>query len=190
MSSTLTRKEMLARMFSCDAASNGLFITGVLTTGIYCLPSCPARKPKAVNVTFFFSVDAAQAAGLRACKRCRPDEFYAGIDRDQALAQEITQLLAAEPTAMKSVAMLADKLNVSVGRLYALVQAQLQTTPGELISRYKIAHAQHLLRCSSLGIAQVGFESGFESMSTFYFWFKRCAGTTPAAYRMQQVAPR
>ncbi len=172
-------------MFSCDVASNGRFITGVLTTRIYCLPSCPARKPKASNVKFFFSEEVAKAAGLRACKRCRPDEFYAGIDRDHLLAQDITQLLAAQPAAVKNVAMLAAELNVSVGRLYGLVQEQLQTTPGELISRHKITHAQHLLRSSSLGITQVGFEAGFESMSTFYFWFKRCAGTTPGSYRKQ-----
>lgn len=183
MSKALTREEMLTRMLHCDAAANGLFITGVRTTGIYCLPSCPARKPKAENVTFFFTEAAAQQAGLRACKRCRPDEFYAGVNREQELAQAIVQVLAAKPTAMQNVAMLAAAVDVSVGRLYAIVQAQLNTTPGELIAQHKITHAQDLLANTDHGIAQVAFEAGFESMSTFYFWFKRCVGNTPGNYR-------
>ncbi len=188
MGKVLTREEMLTRMLHCDEAANGLFITGVRTTGIYCLPSCPARKPKPVNVTFFFTEVAAREAGLRACKRCRPDEFYAGINREEALAQEIVQLLVARPTAMQNVAMLAEAVDVSVARLYALVQSELDTTPGELIARHKITHAQQLLRNPALGIAQVAFEAGFESMSTFYFWFKRCAGATPGDYRRSLVA--
>lgn len=188
MNAVFKREEMLSRMLRCDASADGLFITGVRTTGIYCLPSCPARKPKAVNVTFYFSESAAQAAGLRACKRCRPDEFYAGINRERELAGSVAQLLAANPAAMKNVAMLAEAVHVSVARLYAVVESQLDTTPGALIARHKITWARDLLAGSDLGIAQVAFESGFESLSTFYTWFKRCTGVTPGAYRKKAVS--
>src|SRR5277367_6428656 len=58
---------------ACDPRFDGWVFCGVKTTGIYCRPSCPARTPKRENVTFFVSAAAAQAAGFRACKRCRPD---------------------------------------------------------------------------------------------------------------------
>lgn len=56
---------------------DGVFVTGVLSTGIYCRPSCPAITPKVVNMRFYPSAAAAQSAGFRACKRCRPDAFPA-----------------------------------------------------------------------------------------------------------------
>ena len=71
---------MYDRMLASDASYNGHFFTGVLTTGIYCLPSCKARKPKPNNVRFFPTCEAARAAGLRACKKCHPDDFARGAD--------------------------------------------------------------------------------------------------------------
>jgi len=56
-----------------DASADDRFFYGVRTTGIYCRPSCPSRKPKRANVAFFSSVDAAEGAGFRACQRCRPN---------------------------------------------------------------------------------------------------------------------
>ncbi len=74
----LSTETMVARMLASDATMNGRFIVGVRTTKIYCLPSCrPPRKPKPENVTFYTTIADARAAGLRACKRCKPDAFYA-----------------------------------------------------------------------------------------------------------------
>ena len=58
---------------SKDARFDGVFFTAVRTTGIYCRPSCPAITPKRVNIVFYPTAAAAQQAGFRACKRCRPD---------------------------------------------------------------------------------------------------------------------
>ena len=76
----MNQATMYARVLAGDAAYNGRFFTGVLTTGIYCLPSCKARKPKPENVRFFPSCEAARQAGLRACKKCHPDDFARGAD--------------------------------------------------------------------------------------------------------------
>ncbi len=76
---SFSRDTMLSPMQAADAAYDGRFITGVLSTGIYCLPSCRARKPLPHNVEFFDSPTIAQAAGLRPCLRCRPDAFYADV---------------------------------------------------------------------------------------------------------------
>src|ERR1700730_2208706 len=89
--------------FSWDRAEartgrfNGRFLIGVLTTGIYCLPSCPARPPKPENVRLFTSEAEAKAAGLRACKRCRPDLYYRGEDENLALFEGLTARVAAHP---------------------------------------------------------------------------------------------
>src|SRR4028118_1032516 len=68
----LTDQAMLERFYARDRASDGRFLTGVLTTGIYCLPSCPARKPLPENVRFFPTREAAREAGLRPRRRRRP----------------------------------------------------------------------------------------------------------------------
>src|SRR6267142_4293449 len=74
----MSHATMFARVLAGDASCNGRFFTGVLTTGIYCLPACKARKPKVENVRFFPTCEAARAAGLRPCKKCHPDDFAGG----------------------------------------------------------------------------------------------------------------
>src|SRR5258706_13694625 len=76
----MTHAAMFARVLESDASFNGRFFTGVLTTGIYCLPACKARKPKPENVRFFPTCEAARAAGLRACRKCHPDDFARGAE--------------------------------------------------------------------------------------------------------------
>ena len=89
---SFSRDTMLSRMQAADAAYDGRFITGVLSTGIYCLPSCRARKPLPHNVEFFDSPTTAQAAGLRPCLRCRPDAFYAGVYLEEERLYRVTAL--------------------------------------------------------------------------------------------------
>ena len=94
---------MLPKTFSWDRTEaragkfNGKFLIGVLSTGIYCLPSCPARQPKPENVKLFKTEAEAQAAGLRACKRCRPDLFYRGEDGDLQLFDGLAKRVRATP---------------------------------------------------------------------------------------------
>jgi len=70
------RDEMIAAMLACDAAYEGVFFTAVVTTRIFCRPTCSARKPLPKNVIFYASASEAQEAGFRPCLRCRPLEFY------------------------------------------------------------------------------------------------------------------
>src|SRR6476661_786044 len=76
----MTDAQMYARFLASDADYDGRFFTGVLTTGIYCLPSCKARKPKLENIRFLSSCEEARAIGLRACLKCHPDDFERGAD--------------------------------------------------------------------------------------------------------------
>src|SRR5690606_449038 len=98
-----TMRRMLPQPYSWDRTAaragrfDGKFLVGVLSTGIYCLPSCPARPPKPANVRVLRNEAEALAAGLRACKRCRPDLFYRGEDVDSALFAALAERVRAAP---------------------------------------------------------------------------------------------
>lgn len=179
----LTRNEKLQRMYACDQTSDGTFITGVLTTGIYCLPSCPARKPKAQNVRFFDVEDEAINAGLRACKRCKPDLYYAGVNPDQTTLLALIAQLKEAPSSINNIASMAAHANMGLSKLYEVVDRFYKTTPGELMHTYRIAFAQQQLRNQKTNIVEIAFDAGYESVSAFYDRFKRTTGLTPAAYR-------
>lgn len=185
----LSFEEMLRRMYAADSSADGFFVTGVLSTGIYCLPSCPARKPKAENVRFFADEEQAKDAGLRPCKRCRPDAFYAGRDEDYELLMALTRRLQQEPEAFRTVEDLATEAGFGASKLHGLVRRHLRSTPGELIHRYRIQKAQDLLRKPEHGVVEVAFAVGYDSVSAFYRRFKLATGSTPKAFAEQYRAP-
>ena len=187
MNEMIPRAEKLRRMYACDTSANGLFITGVITTGIYCLPSCPARKPKAENVRFFAYEHEARAVGLRPCKRCKPDQFYAGIDPEREKLLEVLNILQHDPANIKSIAEMARRVGIGQSKLYEIVERYFKTTPGELIHAYRIQRARHLLVNLDLGIAAIAFETGYESLSAFYKRFKQKTGLTPHGYRKRAL---
>ena len=86
---------------------DGKFIIGVRTTGIYCLPSCPTHPPKPENVTLVRTEAEAQALGLRACKRCRPDLYYRGVDEGTELFEGLAARVAADSAAFTDASALA-----------------------------------------------------------------------------------
>src|SRR6188768_3696765 len=89
MSTLPTTTEMERAYLENDASYNGLFFLGVRTTGIFCRPTCPARKPLPKNVEYFPTVQAAAFAGYRACKRCRPLEADGQPDWAKQLIEEV-----------------------------------------------------------------------------------------------------
>src|ERR1035437_9118655 len=80
-----------------DRANDGKFLTGVISTGIYCLPSCPARRPKREKVRFFHDPDEARQSGLRPCFRCRPDSFYRGEEFHESLFEQTAARVLPNP---------------------------------------------------------------------------------------------
>ena len=174
---------MWEAVLSKDGSMNGRFITGVHSTGIYCLPSCPARKPKRVNVRFYRDPADAQTAGLRACKKCRPDDFYSGEDaaRDRLVAT-ISQVFAC-PFRFPDVASVVDAFGQSAGTLHHACREHYHETPGALIARARLEFAQRELVSSSDGAVEVGVAAGYESTSAFYERFRSATGLTPIEYR-------
>ena len=179
---TLPRAEMLARMRAADPTADGLFVTGVVTTGIYCLPSCPARKPNPENVVFFGDGAGARAAGLRPCKRCHPDDYEAGIDRERERFASAQRALAADPASVRDVGAFADRVGVSPSTLHALAVRVTGRPPGELIHAARIEAAKRILAAGAETATGTAFAVGYESVSAFYVRFRRATGTTPGAF--------
>ncbi|MBB6098760.1 AraC family transcriptional regulator of adaptative response / DNA-3-methyladenine glycosylase II [Deinobacterium chartae] len=179
----LSRETMLARMLASDATCDGRFITGVLSTGIYCLPSCRARKPRPENVRFFDGPADARAAGLRPCKRCRPDDFYAGRDDGEVLIERLAERVRRQPGTFRDVGALAAAAEVSARKLHELFRHHYHTTPAEFLARSRVAAAHGALLGETRSIAEIAFEVGFESLSAFGENFRRHSAMTAQAYR-------
>jgi AraC family transcriptional regulator, regulatory protein of adaptative response / DNA-3-methyladenine glycosylase II len=162
---------------------DGKFVIGVVTTGIYCLPSCRVHPPKPENVRIFKTEDDAKAAGLRACKRCRPDLFYKGEDWNVSLFEGLAGRVRAAPENFADVSSLASACGVSQTTLGALMRDHAHMAPAAWLRRERVRAASRLLLESSERIADIGFAVGFESESVFHRQFLAFTRMTPGAYR-------
>ncbi len=162
---------------------NGKFLLGVMTTGIYCLPSCAARPPKSQNVQLFRSEDEAKAAGLRACKRCRPDLYYRGEDEDAGLFEGLGARVRKSLEDFPDAGSLARAAGVSQTKLADLFRTHAHLAPAQWLRRLRVGQAADSLLTGRDKIADIGFAAGFESESVFYRQFLAHTRMTPGAYR-------
>lgn len=177
----MTADQMYEKVLAGDSSYNGKFYTGVLTTGIYCLPSCSARKPKRENVRFFSTPEEAEAVGLRACKICKPKEH--GLFLEEQRLERVVADLRANPAGMPSADHLARELGCGKSRLNELFRHYYHTTPASMLVQAKVSRACTLLQTGEASVASVAFDVGYESTSAFYEAFARLTGMSPAAYR-------
>ena len=162
---------------------DGKFILGVMTTGIYCLPSCAARPPKPQNVRLFTTESEAKAAGLRACKRCRPDLYYKGEDENVALFEGLTARVAGRPDELADAGALAKAAGVSLTKLGDLFRDHAHLAPASWLRRKRVQRAAQELLTSRDKVTEIGFGAGFESESVFHRQFLNQMRMTPGAYR-------
>ncbi len=161
----------------------GKVLIGVLTTGIYCLPTCPARQPKAENVRLFRTEAEAQAAGLRACKRCRPDFFYRNYDPDYECLIALIDQMRREPGSINSLTDMVNQSGIGVTKLNALFRRHFHSTPAAYLSRVRIAAACEVLSDPARQIIDAAYTAGYESLSPFYENFRRATGLSPKDYQ-------
>jgi AraC family transcriptional regulator of adaptative response / DNA-3-methyladenine glycosylase II len=178
----MTRDLMLERFYARDRASDGRFITGVLTTGIYCLPSCTARKPLPENVRFFASQDDARSAGLRPCRRCKPDYFYQQYDPDVHLLETLAADVRRSPAAFADAAAMVGVSGIGTTKLNALFRQHFHTTPAAFLARERVAAARRAL-AEGRSVTDAAYAAGYESLSAFHLNFRRQTGLTPGEYR-------
>ncbi|HEY0267422.1 MAG TPA: Ada metal-binding domain-containing protein, partial [Rhizomicrobium sp.] len=162
---------------------DGKFLLGVMTTGIYCLPSCAARPPRPGNVRLFTSEAEAKAAGLRACKRCRPDLYYKGEDENVALFTGLAARVAGAPDGFADASALARAAGVSLTKLGDLFRDHAHLAPAQWLRRQRVKRAASELLHAKDRVAEVGFGAGFESESVFHRQFLGAMRMTPGAYR-------
>jgi AraC family transcriptional regulator, regulatory protein of adaptative response / DNA-3-methyladenine glycosylase II len=179
----LNPAQLYERVLAGDAAYNGRFFFGVTTTGIYCLPSCSARKPKRENTRFFPTAEAARAAGLRACKKCHPDDFARGADPVLESIEQLVAEIRARPAAFRDARAIVKRSGFGPTRLFELFRQHYHATPADVLLRARLASAKHALLASASSLAEVALAAGFESLSVFHEHFRSFNGLTPSAYR-------
>ncbi|MDX2185418.1 MAG: Ada metal-binding domain-containing protein [Opitutaceae bacterium] len=166
-----------------DPLHDGSFFTGVLTTGIYCLPSCRARKPLQENVRFFPSCQAARDAGLRACLKCHPDDYEAGQDPVLESIEAVVREVRDRPAGFSGAEAVVARSGYGTTRAFELFRQHYHTTPAELLADARVRRAGDLLLTSKTSLADVAAEVGFESLSAFHDGFRQRMGLTPGNYR-------
>ncbi len=168
-----------------DPRFDGWVFTGVKTTGIYCRPSCPARTPHRQNVRFFASAAAAQAAGFRACKRCRPDAAPGSPewDRRSDIVGRAMRLIADGVVDREGVPGLARRLGYTERHVHRELVAVLGAGPLALARAQRAQTARVLLETTGLPITEVAFAAGFGSVRQFNDTVVEVFATTPSGLR-------
>lgn len=179
----MTDAQMYRRFSASDPDFNGRFFTGVLTTGIYCLPSCKARKPKQENVRFFPSCEAAREAGFRACRKCHPDDFARGADPVLETIETLVEEARLHPERFADARAIVRRSGFGSTRAFELLRQHYQLTPHDLLISARVAAGKRLLVGTRLPLVDVALGVGFESVSVFHDQFRRLNGLTPGAYR-------
>jgi AraC family transcriptional regulator of adaptative response/methylated-DNA-[protein]-cysteine methyltransferase len=163
-----------------DTSMDGVFYVAVRTTGIYCRPSCPAKQPKRENVTFFATLQEAEAAGYRACKRCRPREVHA--DARPELVRMACEYLDRDVDADTSLAPLAEQLGVGPEYLRRLFKRTLRLTPREYAASLRALRLRQNLR-NGAAVTDAIYDAGYPSSSRLYESASGHLGMTPSLYK-------
>ena len=174
---TITDDIAWAAVLRRDRAFDGRFVTGVLTTGIYCRPSCAARHPSRGNVRFFADGAAARAAGLRACKRCLPDD----VGRDEAaVLAAIDEIRGAEEA--HSLAALAQLTGYSPTHFQRVFKRAIGLSPAAYARGLREERARDALAAAD-SVTGAIYEAGYGSASRFYDDTKGRLGMMPSDWR-------
>jgi AraC family transcriptional regulator of adaptative response / DNA-3-methyladenine glycosylase II len=170
---------------SRDPRFDGWFVTAVHSTGIYCRPSCPARTPLQRNVSFHTTAASAQAAGFRACRRCRPDAVPGSPEWDVRadVVARAMRLIADGEVERAGVGGLAGRLGYSERQLHRLLTTELGVGPLALARAQRAQTARLLIETTLLPMADVAFAAGFASIRQFNETVQAVFATTPSALR-------
>ncbi|MFF7193428.1 AlkA N-terminal domain-containing protein [Streptomyces sp. NPDC008079] len=177
---------------SKDARFDGWFYTAVLTTGIYCRPSCPVVPPKAENMTFHPSAAAAQQAGFRACKRCRPDASPGSPQWNERadLVARAMRLIADGVVDRDGVPGLAARLGYSARQVERQLLAELGAGPLALARAQRAQTARLLIETSAMPMGEVAFAAGFASIRAFNDTVREVFALSPSELRARVAKGR
>ncbi len=160
-----------------DRGYDGQFVTGVLSTGIYCRPSCAARHPLRCNVRFFAQAGDAREAGLRPCKRCRPDD----VARDEAAIKCVIDAIRSMD-AQPKLDELATLTGYSSTHLQKLFKRAIGLSPAGYARALRAERAQHALE-GAARVTDAIYDAGYSGPSRFYAENEKRLGMTPSAWK-------
>ena len=164
-----------------DASHDGQFFIGVLTTGVYCRPSCPSRPALRKNVRFYESPAEAERAGLRPCLRCRPLAAL-GMDPNTARIREVCRHIDAHSDDSIKAADLARRVGLSLYHFQRSFKAIVGLTPRQYLESARLKHLKNSLRTSK-DVTEAVYEAGYGSSSRVYERADTRLGMTPNQYR-------
>ena len=162
-----------------DASRDGTFVFGVRTTGVYCRPSCPARRPRRPHVAFYATPDAAEAAGFRACRRCHP---RAAAAPRAAWARRICRMIESSPERPPSLARLSAAAGVGPYHLQRAFKRAVGLSPKQYAEALRLGRLRRALRRGA-AVEDAALEAGYGSPSRAHARASRAFGMTPGAYR-------
>lgn len=163
-----------------DASADGTFFYGVRTTGVYCRPACASRLPKRENVAFFATTDDAEAAGFRACKRCRPTQASA-VSHHVAAVEKACRIIRMSET-LPTLSELADAVGVSRFHFHRVFKQITGATPRDFAKTHRLGRfAEHL--DAGEGVTAAIYAAGYGSSSRAYEAAPAGLGMTPGARR-------
>lgn len=160
-----------------DSSADGRFVYSVETTGIYCRPSCAARRPKRAHVRFHITPADAERAGFRPCRRCRPDQPPTGTQHAELVAGICRQLETDEPR----LADLARQAGISPSHLHRIFKAVTGMTPKAYAAARRAARLRSGLE-KGLSVGEAIYAAGYSSTSRFYEKSEVLIGMTPKQY--------
>jgi AraC family transcriptional regulator, regulatory protein of adaptative response / methylated-DNA-[protein]-cysteine methyltransferase len=173
----MIEREMAFAAFDArDRSLDGRFVGAVKTTGIYCKPSCPARRPLRENVTFYTTPADARAAGYRACLRCLPDDV--GRDRE-AVAKALTLLAQEDPPRLEA---LAAAVGYAPHHFHRLFKRDTGVTPADYARSLRAKRAETALAGGG-SVTEAIYDAGYSGPSRFYAESKGRLGMTPSAWK-------
>ena len=175
-----TEDERWTAVVNRDRRAEGHFVLGVKTTGIYCRPGCPARRPRRENVRFFAHAGEAEEAGFRPCKRCRPKGPSIEERHAAAVARACRLIDSAEEA--PDLATLAGAAGMSRYHFHRVFKAATGLTPWAYASAHRAQRVREALRQGST-VTDAIHDAGFGSASRFYEASEKVLGMPPASYR-------
>jgi AraC family transcriptional regulator of adaptative response / DNA-3-methyladenine glycosylase II len=171
-------------ILSRDARFSGRFFVGVVTTRVYCRPGCPAPLPKPKNMRFYTYAAAAEDAGFRPCRRCRPETAPGSPVWDgtsATVSRALKRIFDGDPH--ESVEALSERLGLGSRHLRRLFAEHVGASPASLQRTHRVHFARRLLDETALPIAEVAFAAGFESVRRFNDAMRATFHRTPTELR-------
>lgn len=164
-----------------DSGFDGRFVFGVRSTGVYCRPSCPSRRPRRERVVFFEHPEEAQQAGYRACRRCQPDRPGAA-GRQAELVERTCRLIEANLEEPLPLVRLSAGVGVSPFHLQRIFKRVMGITPRQYADAQRLSSFKARLR-QGQGVTRALYDAGYGSSSRLYERAPTRLGMTPATYR-------